>query len=144
MTGVQALECKAPDLLLTPGKVQRREFEYIRHGTQTLIVNPDVVTGQVVSPTCSDTRAVSYKNTPTLIKFYSFLETLFSFLIPAQTTKSKSFVMPCHFRLRVYLNGFIICLYGFFIPAQIIKSKSFADPYPFMCILWVYLYGLII
>lgn len=34
----------------------RREFEYIRHGTQTLIANFDVVTGQIVSPTCGDTR----------------------------------------------------------------------------------------
>ncbi|MFV9630309.1 MAG: hypothetical protein ACNYWM_04470 [Methanosarcinales archaeon] len=48
MTGVQALERKAPDLPLAPGKVQRREFEYIRHGTQALIVNPDVVISQVV------------------------------------------------------------------------------------------------
>jgi hypothetical protein len=38
MTGVQVLERKAPDLPLAPGKVQRREFEYIRHDTQTLIV----------------------------------------------------------------------------------------------------------
>ena len=56
MTGVQALERKSNDLPLAPGKVQRREFEYIRHGTQALIVNPDVVTGRVVSPTCGDTR----------------------------------------------------------------------------------------
>jgi hypothetical protein len=41
MTGVQALERKAPDLPLAPGKVQRREFEYIRHCTQALIVNPE-------------------------------------------------------------------------------------------------------
>jgi len=32
MTGIQALERLAPDLPLRPGKVQRREFEYIRHG----------------------------------------------------------------------------------------------------------------
>jgi putative transposase len=51
MTGVQALERKAPDLPLAPGIIQRRDFEYIRHGTQALIINPDVVTGQVVSPT---------------------------------------------------------------------------------------------
>jgi hypothetical protein len=36
MTGIQALERKAPDLPMGPGKIQRREFEYIRHGTQTL------------------------------------------------------------------------------------------------------------
>jgi transposase len=56
MTGIQALERKAPGLPLAPGKVERREFEYIRHGTQTMIANFDVVTGQIVMPTCGDTR----------------------------------------------------------------------------------------
>lgn len=56
MTGIQAIERKAPDLPLRPGKVQRREFEYVRHGTQTLIANFDVVTGQAVTPTCGDSR----------------------------------------------------------------------------------------
>jgi transposase len=56
MTGIQALERKAPDLPLRPGLVQKREFEYIRHGTQTLIANFDVVTGKVINPTCGDTR----------------------------------------------------------------------------------------
>ncbi len=32
MTGIQALERKAPDLPMRPAKIQRREFEYIRHG----------------------------------------------------------------------------------------------------------------
>jgi hypothetical protein len=31
LTGVQALERKHPGLPLAPGKVERREFEYIRH-----------------------------------------------------------------------------------------------------------------
>jgi transposase len=56
MSGIQALERTAPDLPLAPGKVQHREFEYIRHGTQTLIANFDVVTGQVAAPTSGDTR----------------------------------------------------------------------------------------
>lgn len=56
MSGIQALERKYPGLPLRSGKVQRREFEYIRHGTQTLIVNFDVVTGHIVCPTCGDTR----------------------------------------------------------------------------------------
>ncbi|MGI2909681.1 IS630 family transposase, partial [Hassallia sp. VBCCA 56010] len=56
MTGIQALQRVEKDLPLRPGKVLRREFEYIRHGTQTLIANFDVVTGQIVSPTCGDTR----------------------------------------------------------------------------------------
>ena len=56
MSGVQALERKHPGLPMAPGKVERREFEYIRHGTQSFIINLDVVTGQVVSPSCGSTR----------------------------------------------------------------------------------------
>jgi transposase len=56
MTGVQALERKHPGLPLWPGKVERREFEYIRHGTLCFLVNFDVVTGQVVAPTCGPRR----------------------------------------------------------------------------------------
>jgi hypothetical protein len=35
---------------------ERREFEYIRHGTQTLIANFDVATGEVITPTVGETR----------------------------------------------------------------------------------------
>ena len=56
MTGVQALERAAPGLPLRPGKVERREFEYIRHGTLSLIVNFDVATGQVICPSIGPTR----------------------------------------------------------------------------------------
>ena len=56
MTGIQAIERKEKDLPLRPGKVKRREFEYIRHGTQALIANFDVVTGSVLNPTCGDSR----------------------------------------------------------------------------------------
>jgi hypothetical protein len=56
MTGIQALERAAPSLPMQPGKVERREFEYIRHGTQSLIANFQVATGQVVSPSLGPTR----------------------------------------------------------------------------------------
>jgi len=56
MTGVQALERAAPGLPMAPGKVQRREFEYIRHGTRTFMINFDVVSGQVITPSCGPTR----------------------------------------------------------------------------------------
>ncbi len=56
MTGIQALERKHPTLPMGPGRVERREFEYIRHGTQTLIANWDVAQGGVVAPTVSQTR----------------------------------------------------------------------------------------
>jgi transposase len=56
MTGVQALERKHPDLPMLPGKVQRREFEYIRHGTLAFMFNFDIVTGQLTVCTASPTR----------------------------------------------------------------------------------------
>jgi len=56
LTGVQALERKHPGLPLAPGKVERREFEYLRHGTRTFILSRDVVTGKLVAPTCGPTR----------------------------------------------------------------------------------------
>jgi transposase len=56
MTGIQALERAAPTLPMQPGRVERREFEYIRHGTQSLIANFQVATGQVVCPSIGPTR----------------------------------------------------------------------------------------
>lgn len=56
MTGVQALERKHPDLPMAPGKVARREFEYIRHGTLAFMFNFDIVTGQLVACTAKPTR----------------------------------------------------------------------------------------
>ena len=56
MTGIQALQRSAPTLPMRPGRVERREFEYIRHGTQCLIGNFDVVTGEVIAPTIQQTR----------------------------------------------------------------------------------------
>jgi transposase len=56
LTGVQALERKHPGLPLAPGTVERREFEYIRHGTQSLIINFDVATGRVDQVSCGPTR----------------------------------------------------------------------------------------
>jgi hypothetical protein len=57
LTGVQALERAHPGLPLQPGRVERREYEYIRHGTLSFIINFDVATGQVVTPSCGATRA---------------------------------------------------------------------------------------
>ena len=56
MTGVQALERKSPGLPMAPGKVERREFEYIRHGTQSFIVSFAVACGRVDTISCGDTR----------------------------------------------------------------------------------------
>jgi hypothetical protein len=56
LTGVQALERKHAGLPLAPGKVERREFEYLRHGTRTFILSRDVATGKIVAPSCGPTR----------------------------------------------------------------------------------------
>jgi transposase len=56
LTGVQALERKHPGLPMAAGKVERRELEYLRHGTCTFILSRDVVTGQVLAPSAGPTR----------------------------------------------------------------------------------------
>ena len=56
LTGVQAIERKHPDLPIQPGRILRREFEYIRHGTLSWFINFDVVSGQVIEPSWGATR----------------------------------------------------------------------------------------
>jgi transposase len=73
MTGIQALERIAPSLPMRPGRVERREFEYVRHGTQALIAHFDVVTGKV-GGTVTDTR--------TEADFAAFLAALFASAAP--------------------------------------------------------------
>ncbi len=55
MTGVQALERISPDLPMRAGHVQSIEFEYERHGTQTLLGGFNVATG-VIDGLIQDTR----------------------------------------------------------------------------------------
>jgi putative transposase len=56
MTGVQALERKHSGLPMRPGKVERREFEYIRHGTLSFIINFHVASGRVGETSSGPTR----------------------------------------------------------------------------------------
>jgi putative transposase len=56
MTGIQALERKHPTIPMGPGRRERREFEYIRRGTLTLIANFDVAQGTSVVPSLGPTR----------------------------------------------------------------------------------------
>jgi hypothetical protein len=56
MTGVQALERKYPGLPMAPGNVERREFEYIRHGTLSFIVSFSVASGRIAAVSCGSTR----------------------------------------------------------------------------------------
>jgi hypothetical protein len=56
MTGIQALQRTAPTKPTRPGLVERREFEYIRHGTLSLIANFEVATGQITAASLGPTR----------------------------------------------------------------------------------------
>ncbi len=56
MSGIQALERTHPTLPMKPKLVERVEFEYIRHGTQSLIANWHVAKGQVIIPSIGTTR----------------------------------------------------------------------------------------
>lgn len=55
-TGIQALERAAETIPMRPGQAERQEAEYIRHGTQALIANFVVATGEVIAPTMGSTR----------------------------------------------------------------------------------------
>jgi transposase len=55
-TGIQALERKYPIKKMKAGRVERREFEYIRHGVLCLMANFEVATGQIITPTVGPTR----------------------------------------------------------------------------------------
>ena len=74
MTGIQALERAAKGLSMKPGHVERREFEYIRHGTKALIAAFDVATG-TVRGTIGDTRTEE--------DFVAFMKELFATAPPS-------------------------------------------------------------
>jgi len=94
MTGIQALERLAPSLPMRPGKVERREFEYKRHGTKTLIAGFDVVTGKVVE-TIGDTRTEE--------DFTAFLDSLLS------TTADRQWRIVCD-NLNTHLSEGVVRL----------------------------------
>ena len=48
-TGMQALERKHPTLPMQPGFIERREHEYVRHGTMDLMAALVVHTGEVIA-----------------------------------------------------------------------------------------------
>ncbi|HEY1333322.1 MAG TPA: transposase [Myxococcaceae bacterium] len=56
LTGIQALERAAPTKPMRPGCPERREHEYVRHGTLSLIANFTVATGAVLAPSLGPTR----------------------------------------------------------------------------------------
>lgn len=95
MTGIQALQRAAPSLPMTPGHVERREFEYIRHGTQALIAAFDVATG-AVNGVVGDTR--------TEADYVTFLENLFASAAPTTTWH-----VICD-NLNTHISEGVVCL----------------------------------
>ena len=55
-TGMQALERLHPDVPMGPGRVQGREYEYVRHGTMCLMANLEIWCGHVIAPSVGPTR----------------------------------------------------------------------------------------
>ncbi len=95
MTGVQALERAAPDLPMRPGEVARHEFEYIRHGTQSLIAAFDVATGQVHGLVSEQRTEQDYAR---------FLENLL-----ASGTPTTRWQVVCD-NLNTHLSESVVCL----------------------------------
>jgi len=67
-TGITARSRKHPDIPERPGRRRRREFEYVRHGTVSIIAALDVHTGQVL------TETITRNNSATFIRFLRLLD----------------------------------------------------------------------
>ena len=67
-TGITARSRKHPDTPARPNRRTRREFEYVRHGTVSIIAALDVHTGQVL------TETIARNNADTFIGFLRILD----------------------------------------------------------------------
>jgi transposase len=67
-TAIGARSRKHPGRRAAPGQLARREFEYIRHGTVSIIAALEVHSGQVI------TEAISHNNSATFISFLAMLD----------------------------------------------------------------------
>lgn len=76
-TSIQAKQRKHPDQLATTGRLRRREFEYIRHGTASLFAALDVHGGEVLA------KPIPGKNNS--INFCDFLDDIERVVDPTLT-----------------------------------------------------------
>jgi len=58
--GMQALERRYPDIAMRPGQPVRREFEYVRHGTLTLMGAFDIRRGKLFGFVSEDHNAATF------------------------------------------------------------------------------------
>ena len=92
-TGRQALERAAPTWPMQPGLVERPEYAYLRHGTQCLIANFDVATGEVVAPTIGPSRTEEDFAAPIARTIATDLEAPWLFIVDQRNThKSEALV----------------------------------------------------
>jgi hypothetical protein len=59
-TGIQALERARPTTLGKPGQDERRDYEYLRHGTRCLIASRAVATGQVIGAVTEERKTLDF------------------------------------------------------------------------------------
>jgi transposase len=69
-TGIQARSRKHPQIGARPGRDARREFEYIRHGTVSIIAAMNVTTGHVIA------ERIERNNSATFVGFLHRLDQL--------------------------------------------------------------------
>jgi transposase len=67
-TAMQARSRKHPGIPLQPGRDARREFEYVRHGTVSVIAAMNVTTGEVIA------EQIARNDSVTFISFLSLLD----------------------------------------------------------------------
>jgi transposase len=58
---IQALDRTQPLLPMTPGQVERRTHDYVRHGTSTLFAALDIATGKVIGSCHRRQRSVEFR-----------------------------------------------------------------------------------
>ena len=59
-TGIQAKSRKHPTQPVRPGRPERRDFEYVRHGTASLLAAMDVATGKVTATDIARNDSVTF------------------------------------------------------------------------------------
>ena len=67
-TGIQAKSRKHPQIPARPGRDARREFEYVRHGTVSIIAAMNVTTGEVIA------ERIHRNNSAAFIAFLGMLD----------------------------------------------------------------------
>ncbi|GIH73560.1 IS630 family transposase [Sphaerimonospora thailandensis] len=67
-TGIQAKSRKYPELAAEPGRAARREFEYVRHGTVSILAAMNVLSGEVLA------EQIDRNDSATFIAFLTMLD----------------------------------------------------------------------